>query len=644
VYGGGLGVPATGPHPDVYLTVWILAWTAHALATAPWSLLEANIFHPTPHALALSENMLGALPLYLPLAALSRDPIFAHQATLVLTFACAFLAALALVRDWTGSWWAAVVGGTLFAFSPFRAGNLAELHVLGNYYLPLVALAARRAVVTPGVRWPALLATVLVLQTLHSYYLGYAAFFAAATMAAVVLAGDATARRRWAALVVPIAVAGVVVALSALPYVHVVASFAPPPPELVRFYSARPGQTGATAAVLLALATLPFWRRGVRRGVGVWLVALAAAGVGAHLLALGPTLDVAGRTVVGPFRVLAAFVPGLGAMRGASRFNAVTTLAAAALGGAGVAGVLARLARPTRTIAGLAFVGFAAVALHQVLPHPLPIRPIDTADGLPPVYRWLAHEPAAPLLEVPLYDDRVPAEAQKEAVRVARTIHHWHPLLNGYSGHTPAAYGPVSGLARVLPDDRAVRLLARTTGLRRVVVHRAELAEPERRRWDEPGAALALVARFGDDVVYVVREPPPADLVPALLAPSPRATILGTPLAPVPADGRTATIAVEPAPPPSPDVAVRVTNPSRAVWPALASATAHLVTVGCRWEADGGAVVAADDDAARLPWDLEPGASVRVLVSLVAPARPATPVIGVVQDGVWFDGAVRVRP
>ena len=117
VYGGGLGVPATGPHPDVYLTVWILAWTAHALATAPWSLLEANIFHPTPHALALSENMLGALPLYLPLAALSRDPIFAHQATLVLTFACAFLAALVLVRDWTGSWWAAVVGGTLFAFS-----------------------------------------------------------------------------------------------------------------------------------------------------------------------------------------------------------------------------------------------------------------------------------------------------------------------------------------------------------------------------------------------------------------------------------------------------------------------------------------------------------------------------------------------
>jgi len=541
------------------------------------------------------------------------------------------------VRDWTGSWWAAVVGGTLFAFSPFRAANLVELQVLGNYHLPLVALAARRAVVAPGVRWPAFFAAVLVLQALHSYYLGYAAFFAAATMAAVVLAGDAAARRRWAALVVPIAVAAVVVALSALPYVHVASSFAPPPPELVRFYSARPGQTGATAAVLLALATLPFWRRGARRGVGVWLVALAAAGVGAHLLALGPT-------VAGPFGLLARFVPGLAAMRGASRFNAVTTLAAAALAGVGVAGVLARLARPTRTIVALGFVGFAAVAFRQAVPHPLPLRPIDTADGLPPVYRWLAREPAAPLLEVPLYDARVPAEAQKEAVRVARTIYAWHPLLNGYSGHTPPAYRAVSGLARALPDDRAVRLLARATGLRRVVVHRAELTEPERRRWDEPGEALALVARFGDDAVYAVRDPPPADLVPALLAPRPRATILGTPLAPVPPDGRTATIAVEPASAPSPQVAVQVTNPSRAVWPAVASEAAHVVTVGCRWEADGGAVVAADDDAARLPWDLEPGASVRVLVSLVPPAGPATPVIGVVQDGVWFGGTARVRP
>jgi hypothetical protein len=149
----------------------------------------------------------------------------------VLSFACAFLATLALVRDWTGSWVAAVVAGALFAFSPFRAANLGELHILGNYYLPLVALAARRAIVTPGVRWPALLATVLVLQALHSYYLGYAAFFAAVTMAAVVLAGDAAARRRWVALVAPIAVAGVIVALSALPYVQVAATFAPPSPR-----------------------------------------------------------------------------------------------------------------------------------------------------------------------------------------------------------------------------------------------------------------------------------------------------------------------------------------------------------------------------------------------------------------------------
>jgi hypothetical protein len=254
--------------------------------------------------------MLGAQPLYLPLFALSGDAVFAHQAMLVLTYACAFLAALALARDWTGSWCAALVTGTLFAFSPFRMGNLDQLQVLGNYWLPLVPLCARRAVVERGARWPTLLALALVMQALHSYYVGYAAFVASATMVAIVLLGDATARgggrrsscrssrRRRSSR-----------SRRCLRRRPAFASFAPPAPGLMRLYSARPGQTGATAAVLLALATLPFWRRGVRDGVGVpWIVALAAVGIVGHLLRSGTTIDVAGRTVTAPFGVLASFV------------------------------------------------------------------------------------------------------------------------------------------------------------------------------------------------------------------------------------------------------------------------------------------------------------------------------------------------
>src|SRR5437879_10299773 len=83
---------------DVDLTLWILAWDAHALATDPRHVLDANIYYPARRTLALSEHCFGALPLYLPLRAATGDPVTAHQGVLVLSFACAFLAALALIR------------------------------------------------------------------------------------------------------------------------------------------------------------------------------------------------------------------------------------------------------------------------------------------------------------------------------------------------------------------------------------------------------------------------------------------------------------------------------------------------------------------------------------------------------------------
>src|SRR5258706_12072465 len=44
---------------DVDLIVWILAWGAHALATGPAALFEANLFHPAAHALTTTEHLLG---------------------------------------------------------------------------------------------------------------------------------------------------------------------------------------------------------------------------------------------------------------------------------------------------------------------------------------------------------------------------------------------------------------------------------------------------------------------------------------------------------------------------------------------------------------------------------------------------------
>src|ERR1700688_1578887 len=45
-------------HNDPYLSMWRLAWIAHALGTDPRHLYDANIFYPEPRTLAYSDATL----------------------------------------------------------------------------------------------------------------------------------------------------------------------------------------------------------------------------------------------------------------------------------------------------------------------------------------------------------------------------------------------------------------------------------------------------------------------------------------------------------------------------------------------------------------------------------------------------------
>ncbi len=54
-------VPASqiANHHDAQFSIWRIGWIAHALASAPSTVFDANIFHPTPDALALSDTRIG---------------------------------------------------------------------------------------------------------------------------------------------------------------------------------------------------------------------------------------------------------------------------------------------------------------------------------------------------------------------------------------------------------------------------------------------------------------------------------------------------------------------------------------------------------------------------------------------------------
>ena len=88
---------------DGRLSIWNVAWIAHALTTNPSQVLDANIFHPSRHALLYSEANLGAGVLAVPAWLATSDPYVAHNVVFVITFVLSALAAYALARRLTRS-------------------------------------------------------------------------------------------------------------------------------------------------------------------------------------------------------------------------------------------------------------------------------------------------------------------------------------------------------------------------------------------------------------------------------------------------------------------------------------------------------------------------------------------------------------
>jgi hypothetical protein len=102
---------------DINLTMWTLAWDAHALTTAPMRLFHANAFFPAPYTLATTEHMLGNLPWFGPVFLATGNAVLAHQATMLATFVLSGLAMAAFVLFWTGDRAAAVASGFFYACS-----------------------------------------------------------------------------------------------------------------------------------------------------------------------------------------------------------------------------------------------------------------------------------------------------------------------------------------------------------------------------------------------------------------------------------------------------------------------------------------------------------------------------------------------
>lgn len=148
--------------------------------------------------------------------------------------------------------------------------------------------------------------------------------------------------------------------------------------------------------------------------------------------------------------------PPMQGLRAAARFGNLFLLAVAMLGGLGLA-----LWRPGRSFAVVLLV----LANLESLRAPFSYTPFT---GIPGLYRLLAQEPGPVVLaEQPFFPRS--AIFQNSPYVLASTAH-WRPLMNGYSGYTPAGYQGYADAFWYFPDEGAIRAM-KDAGVTHVMVH-----------------------------------------------------------------------------------------------------------------------------------------------------------------------------
>ena len=189
----GLGSDVPGDLGDSLLNMWILAWGADHVpqlltGTLSWTQFwDANIFHPSPLALSLSEHLFGQVLQILPVYWLTGNIILCYNLLFVSTFALSAFGTYLLVYDLTGDRRAAFIAGLVYGFLPYRISAVPHLQVMSSQWMPFALWGLNRFITMvpdPGSRVPAyralLLGTgALVLQNWScGYYLLYFAPFA----------------------------------------------------------------------------------------------------------------------------------------------------------------------------------------------------------------------------------------------------------------------------------------------------------------------------------------------------------------------------------------------------------------------------------------------------------------------------------
>jgi hypothetical protein len=487
---------------DTLLNEWALAWVARTLPTHPLDLYDANIFYPEKRTLAYSEHLVVQGALVIPVFLLGGSPVLAFNLALIAGFALTGWAFCLLLHRWTGSWAAGVVAGSLVAFNANVLMRLPHLQAQHVEFFAVALVGLDQVLTQRRARGAGLIGLGHALQG----FAGVCVFvFTSFGLLFATLArpGDWLGRGRGRTVL--LLLGGV--ALAAFLFSPALWEYASVHRELgfersadeARFYAAGweeylytgsrlywplwghrfSGAANFPGFTCLALVGIACWSGIAWRDRRARMA--AAIALGCALLSIAP------RTPVYPY--LHAAVPLLRMVRATAHFGHIALVGFGMLAGFGVL-VLERR-HGARWWWPAAVVGLVLLVNGEALRAPYAYTPFQ---GLPPAYAALAREPRAVVAEVPMSP---PRDAFGNARYLLAATVHWHPILAGYSGFTPASYDRAFAAMRTFPDAASLDYLRRL-GVTHVVVHRDRMTGPGGEAQVariEHEAALALMAR-----------------------------------------------------------------------------------------------------------------------------------------------------
>ena len=492
------GVPDRG---DPFFSMWRMGWVAHTLFTQPTELWNANIFHPAANTFAYSDATLLPGLIAAPLLWAGMPLAVVHGVLYIASFFFAGLTMYVLVYAVTGRLTAALFGGVLFAFYPYRFSTFSHLEMQGLFLMPLAVYFLLRTLESGRVRDGVGLGVTFTAQTLWSLYLGgYLAVGLAVIVIVRWLAGHAELRPRLKALGVAAVIAAAVLLPYSRPYWTARNTVGERPRDETRAFSAQPSDyTSINEVNVLYGSTLHRHITAERHlfpGGSATLLALVAlvppatpwvamGGVGA-LVAFDASLGLNGAAFTWLYDLAAPFR----AFRVPARFGTLFGVFVTFLAGLGLARVLSRW--PTRTMQAIA-AALIAFAVFELRPR-YELKPTTTVG--PSVYDALPHDRRVVMVELPL-----PAhdgEYWIDPTYLYYSTFHWHRLVNGYSGFIPVWYPRLMVASREFPTDDSISVF-RKAGAEFFVIHEEFYAE----RYRDIVAALEARA----DVELVAARP-----------------------------------------------------------------------------------------------------------------------------------------